>query len=120
MLKANQLKFLELAVERFGKNAVVSRNELVDLADMNGIQGNDLWWMIKPEYHASRGFYRIPDLGSQKQTAPVVTENRAAMAADIIPMRKDTPVATKKFDPNAVSEHDYAAVPAKEIGRAHV
>jgi midasin (ATPase involved in ribosome maturation) len=35
------------------------------------------------------------------------------MVADIVPIRKDTPM-TKKFNPNAVSEHDYAQVPAKD------
>jgi MoxR-like ATPase len=41
-------------------------------------------------------------------------ENVAAMAADIVPIRKDTTVAPKKFDPNAVSEHDYAQIPDKD------
>jgi len=41
------------------------------------------------------------------------TTSMAAMAADIVPIRRETPVVTK-FDPNAVSEHDYAQVPAKD------
>jgi MoxR-like ATPase len=35
------------------------------------------------------------------------------MAADIVPIRREKPVSNK-FDPNAISEHEYAHVPSKD------
>jgi MoxR-like ATPase len=104
-MKDGQKKFLELAVAKFGAGNTVDRNEIVAFAEEQGVRGVDFWWMIKPEYRVTRGFYRIPG-----------GESHVEMAADIVPIsiRRETPVAPKKFDPNAVSEHDYAQVPAKD------
>jgi MoxR-like ATPase len=106
MLKANQLKFLELATETFGVEAIVGNQDLLTLADKHGMTGSASNWIFKPDYRAGRGQYRLPRHESD-------TTSMAAMAADIVPIRRETPVVTK-FDPNAVSEHDYAQVPAKD------
>ena len=108
MLKAEQLKFLELATKSFGANATVGNQELLTLADQHGMRGSASNWLFKPQYRAGRAMYKLPAYEVTE------TENLAAMAADIVPIRRETPVTTKKFDPNAVSEHDYAQVPAKD------
>ena len=107
MFKANQLKFLELATKQFGSQSVVPVADLVALAEANNLSNADHHWLYKPTYRAGRAQYKLPAYNMTE------TENLAAMAADIVPIRRETPV-TKKFDPNAVSEHDYAQVPAKD------
>ena len=116
MFKANQLKFLELATKKFGSEAVVPVGELVELAESNGLSNVDHHWLYKPAYRAGRAMYKLPNANTQKndEASIVETESLAAMAADIVPIRRETVVTTKKFNPNAVSEHDYAAVPAKD------
>jgi len=106
MLKANQLKFLELATEKFGAEAIVPVAELVSLAKSNGLANADHHWLYKSAYRAGRAQYRLPCHEAD-------TTSLAAMAADIVPIRRESPV-TKKFDPNVVSEHEYAQIPAKD------
>lgn len=106
MLKANQSKFLELATEKFGAQAVVPVADLVSLAESNGLSNNDHHWLYKPAHRAGRALYRLPALDESATSV-------AAMAADIVPIRREKPVA-KKFDPNAVSEHDYAQIPDRD------
>ena len=118
MLKAGQIKFLECAIAQFGVEAVVPVAELVALAESNGFANTDHHWLYKPAYRAGRAVYKLPthDTSSVKQKTPtpqVDTTSIAAMAADIVPIRKDAPV-TKKFNPNAISEHEYAQIPAKD------
>lgn len=108
MLKANQLKFLELATKKFGSQAIVPVAELVSLAEANDLANADHHWLYKSAYRAGRAQYKLPAYDSTE------SENLAAMAADIVPIRRETHVAPKKFDPNAQSEHDYAAIPAKD------
>ena len=106
MLKANQSKFLELATEKFGAQAIVPVADLVSLAESNGMSNNDHHWLYKPAHRAGRALYRLPALDES-------TTSVAAMAADIVPIRREKSVA-KKFDPNAVSEHDYAQIPDRD------
>jgi len=108
-MKANQLKFLEAATLRFGAEAVVVANDLVDFAKANGFSAADRNWIFKPKYRTGRALYKLP----VSESAVVDSANQVAMAADIVPIRKDTPV-NKMFNPNAVSEHEYAQVPAKD------
>ena len=110
MLKASQSKFLEAATVRFGDQAVVPARDLVDFAKANKFSNADHGWIFKPKYRAGRALYKLP----ASESAPVADEtSMVAMAADIVPIRKDT-VMTKTFNPNAVSEHEYAQVPAKD------
>ena len=115
MLKASQIKFLEAATVRFGDQAVVAARDLSDFAKANKFSNADHGWIFKAEYRAGRALYKLPANESTPATpAPVVEEiAMVAMAADIVPIRKDT-VVTKKFNPNAVSEHEYAKVPGKD------
>ena len=112
MLKANQSKFLEAATVRFGDQAVVAARDLSDFAKANKFSNADHGWIFKAEYRAGRALYKLP--ANESDSAPVAQEtSMVAMAAEIVPIRKDTPV-TKTFNPNAVSEHEYAKVPAKD------
>jgi MoxR-like ATPase len=116
MFKANQLKFLEAATRAFGAQAVIPAKDITEFAVKNGFSNAEHGWIFKPEYRAGRAQYKLPGMTTQELSVPAVsdTESLAAMAADIVPIRRETPVTTKKFDPNAISEHDYAAVPAKD------
>ena len=115
MLKASQVKFLEAATVRFGDQAVVPARDLVDFAKANKFSNAEHGWIFKAEYRAGRALYKLPANESAPAVpAPVAQEvSIVAMAADIVPIRKDT-VMTKTFNPNAVSEHEYAQVPAKD------
>jgi MoxR-like ATPase len=115
MLKANQIKFLEAATVRFGDQAVVAARDLSDFAKANKFSNADHGWIFKAEYRAGRALYKLPANESAPVTSTPAVEEIAmvAMAADIVPIRKDT-VMTKTFNPNAVSEHEYAQVPAKD------
>jgi MoxR-like ATPase len=106
MLKATQLKFLELATEKFGVESVVTNKDILSLAEQHNMNGSASNWLFKPEHRVGRALYKLPRHEHN-------TTSLAAMAADIVPIRRETPV-TKKFDPNAVSEHEYAQIPAKD------
>ena len=109
-MNTDQSKFLEQATLQFGANAVVARSELRDFAVSRNFKRAAFRWVFEDEYRASHGKYKLPAVSGEPS---VDTTSVAAMAADIGPIRKAQPVATK-FDPNAVSEHDYAAVPEKD------
>ena len=109
-MNTDQSKFLEQATLQFGANAVVARSELRDFAVSRNFKRAAFRWVFEDEYRASHGKYKLPAVSGEPS---VDTTSVAAMAADIVPIRKAQPVATK-FDPNAVSEHDYAAVPEKD------
>ena len=112
MLKASQVKFLEAATVRYGDQAVVPARDLVDFAKANKFSNAEHGWIFKAEYRAGRALYKLP--ANESVPATVAQEvSIVAMAADIVPIRKDT-VMTKTFNPNAVSEHEYAQVPAKD------
>jgi MoxR-like ATPase len=115
MLKANQVKFLEAATVRFGDQAVVAARDLSDFAKANKFSNAEHGWIFKAEYRAGRALYKLPANESVVVptviAAPVV--EHVAMAADIVPIRKDKPL-NKTFNPNAVSEHEYAQIPAKD------
>jgi hypothetical protein len=109
-MNTDQSKFLESATLQFGANAIVTRSELRDFAMSRNFKRAAFRWVFEDEYRASHGKYKLPAVSGEPS---VDTTSIAAMAADIVPIRKASPVATK-FDPNAVSEHDYAAVPEKD------
>ena len=110
MLKANQTKFLEAATRAFGSQAVIAAKDITAFAVENGFSNADHGWIFKPEHRAGRAQYKLPAYEATD------SESIAAMAADIVPIsiRRETPVAPKKFDPNAQSEHDYAQIPSKD------
>jgi len=106
MLKANHTKFLEAATNHFGNEAVILAKEITAFANANQFSSSDYGWLFKPENRAGRAMYKLPAYDASE-------ESLAAMAADIVPIRREKPVA-KKFDPNAVSEHDYAQIPDRD------
>ncbi len=85
--------FLQTAVTRFGENAVVTRKQILALANELGMSRPR--WFFSSAESPDRGKYQIPAIGH----------------AQVIPM---TPRQNKKFDPNATSEHDYVMVPDKD------
>jgi hypothetical protein len=112
-MHTNQSKFLEKAISKFGSDAVVARGNVLKFAESLGVDIRTLSWLFVDEYRVSHGKYRLPTMVGAPSFED--TTSIAAMAADIVPIRKGQPVATTtKFDPNAVSEHDYAAVPEKD------
>ena len=115
MLKASQIKFLEAATVRFGDQAVVAARDLSDFAKANKFSNAEHGWIFKAEYRAGRALYKLPANETATTVPALVAQevSMVAMAADIVPIRKDTPV-TKTFNPNAVSEHEYAKVPGKD------
>jgi MoxR-like ATPase len=110
MLKANQTKFLEAATRAFGSQAIIAAKDITAFAVENGFSNADHGWIFKPEHRAGRAQYKLPAYEATD------SESIAAMAADIVPIsiRRENPVAPKKFDPNAQSEHDYAQIPSKD------
>ena len=84
MVKANQIKFLEMATEKFGVEAVVAVADLVSLAEKNAVSGSDHHWLYKPAYRVGRGTYKLPAMNMQEALKAPVIENEsiAAMAAD--------------------------------------
>jgi hypothetical protein len=115
MLNGNQSKFLEMAIEKFGNEAVVPMADLMSLAKSNGLSNSNHYWLYKPAYRVGRGTYKLPVMISHSVPTTTVAETQsiAAMAADIVPIRREKPVSNK-FDPNAISEHEYAHVPKKD------
>ena len=105
MLKSGQKKFLELATAKFGDGAVIERNDIISFAEENSVRRNDYRWLLQSEFRSGRGSYKIPSIDANAHVA---------MAADIVPIRRDVKPMVTKFDPNAISEHDYAQVPAKD------
>jgi MoxR-like ATPase len=85
--------FLQTAATRFGDNAIVTRKQILALAEELGM-ARPRWFFSSAE-SPDRGKYQIPPIAH----------------AQVIPM---TPRQTKKFDPNATSEHDYVMVPGKD------
>ncbi len=83
MKSARQLKFLEIAAAEYGVGSTISPKQMQEIADEHGFNSSDIFWLAKPQYRAGRGLYAIPAL----------PDNAAAMAADIVPLRKPAPVA---------------------------
>ena len=112
VMKHGQLKFLEAITNELGAFATVVAKDAVKFARDNGFSDSDHHWLYKEKYRIGRALYRLPS----------IPDNAAAMAADIVPLRKPAPVAApvverpvaKKFDPNAVSEYEYAQVPDRD------
>ena len=85
--------FLQTAVTRFGENTIVTRKQILALANELGMSRPR--WFFSSAESPDRGKYQIPSIAH----------------AQVIPM---TTRQTKKFDPNATSEHDYVMVPNKD------
>jgi hypothetical protein len=91
----NRELLIQTAISRFGENAVLTKEALIDLASELGLP-RPRWLFNDSANRVERGKYQIP----------------AIAHAQVIPMTARQ--QGKKFDPNAVSEHDYVMVPAKD------
>ena len=107
-----QQKFLEAITNRLGAGATVVAKDAVKFAQDNGFSDSDHHWLYKEKYRIGRALYKLPSM----------LDTSVAMAADIVPLRRPEPVAApvvdrpvaKKFDPNVVSEYEYAQVPERD------
>ena len=107
-LTEDQKKLVKAVAECYGTTNIKNK-QVIDLAAELGMEP-PYWFFQKYATKLSRGVWSIPCEGTK-----VAEPTTVAMApAQVIPMKPATaPVATK-FDPNAVSEFEYAQVPARD------
>ena len=97
--------FVASLVNRHGN--VVTNKEVSDLADECGL-GAPYWFFREFAEKESRGKYSIINIDSAKPASEV------ALAAEIVPLTRRSAPEAIKFDPNAVSEYEYAVVPDRD------
>ena len=122
---------LESLTKRFGKNAVLTPHEVCTFASENGYERPN--WLFTSNTKVSFGKYRLPDTidasmaiagmcfstKHEPQYIPLADvqaseqEAVADLSAEVIPLRKPQE-ASQRFDPNAVSDHAYAEIPARD------
>jgi len=109
-LTEDQKKLVKAVAECYGTTNIKNK-QVIDLAAELGMEP-PYWFFQKYATKLSRGVWAIPSEGTK-----VAESKTVAMApAEVIPMnsvRRPAPVATK-FDPNAVSEFEYAQVPERD------
>ena len=107
-LSEDQIQLVKAVTECYGTTNIKNK-QVIDLAAELGMEP-PYWFFQKYATKLSRGAWAIPCEGTK-----VAEPTTVAMApAQVIPMKPATaPVATK-FDPNAVSEFEYAQVPARD------
>jgi len=59
-MNKNAKAFLEAAVEKYGPNAIITRDNIQDVVTESGVPF-PYWFITKPEYRAERGQYRLPN-----------------------------------------------------------
>jgi hypothetical protein len=111
---ANKVRLLIAATAEFGEHAVVAAPRITEFAEKIG-EPKPMWLFVEAN-RVSRGMYRIPAAPAgipsvipkinQKQSEQVASPQMSAQVIALNP--------TKKFDPNAVSEHSYAAIPDRD------
>jgi len=119
------MAFLEAARKHFGETAKVKAKDLFTFAEENGFRYPGVW--LRENFLVTRGIFALdgstagapkPEK-SLKDTDPVTppTDAQPNAVAQVLPFPSQ-PRAPKPssvvFDPNAVSDHAYAAVPAKD------
>jgi len=103
----DKVRFVIAATAEFGDRAVVAAPRITKFAEK--IAEPKPMWLFVEANRVSRGMYRIPASPAgvrkinQKQSEQVAAPQMSAQVIALNP--------TKKFDPNAVSEYSYAAVP---------
>jgi hypothetical protein len=110
----NKVRFVIAATTEFGDRAVVAAPRITKFAEKIG-EPKPMWLFVEAN-RVSRGMYRIPAAPAgipsvipkinQKQSEQVASPQMSAQVIALNP--------TKKFDPNAVSEHSYAAIPERD------
>lgn len=94
---------LSKLIEKFGENAVVRKKDIEEFVRSLGFDNAN--FLYKKQNKVSWGMFRLP-----------TTENTASVdMAQVIQMKdKVEKQSDTKFDPNAVSEHEYAVIPEKD------
>lgn len=97
-MNAKQLQFINLVEQKFGKNYVITKQEIIELVRNKEV--NLTWpsWFTTEEYRVGRGKYRLPS-----QTV----DNSNIVMENIVPMRKPVQENVANLipekDPNFVS-----------------
>lgn len=108
----NKLKFLKLVTEKFGSQAKFKNRQMLDFAaKQKGFSRSDWNWLFSAEYKVARGEYRLPAADGLSSSAPVSEPQvpAAELSAQVVPLH-----ASKRFDPNAMSEFGHAGVPDRD------
>jgi MoxR-like ATPase len=107
-----KLSFVSAITAKFGDRAVLKSQQISDFADSNGFPRPN--WIFSTDNRVSTGKYRLPMLpAGSKPAVPQSSDELVAapaLAAEVIPLRRES----QNFDPNAVSDHEYAKVPTRD------
>lgn len=91
-MNKNAKVFLEAATQKFGDNAIITRENVQEVVDESGTP-YPYWFITKPEYRAERGQYRLPTLNGQvsvEQPTQVLRQKRLEDDSDTaIPEKYD-------------------------------
>ena len=123
---ADRNDFLKAASAAFGNGAVLSNKEIIKFAEIRGYPRPN--WLFVSENKEGHARYRLPPL------IEGVEHDSPAMAKPSLPKLKPLPAAPPKlfapqlpavpvgepmgaattFNPNAITEHEYAMIPQKD------
>lgn len=94
---------LSKLIEKFGENAVVRKKDIEEFVRSIGFDNAN--FLYKKDNKVSWGMFRLP----------TTQTNSSVNIAQVIQMKDKVEKQTHfKFDPNAVSEHEYAVIPEKD------
>lgn len=94
---------LSKLIEKFGENAVVRKKDIEEFVRSIGFDNAN--FLYKKDNKVSWGMFRLP----------TTQTNSSVNIAQVIQMKDNVEKQTHfKFDPNAVSEHEYAVIPEKD------
>lgn len=79
MFTEKQKHFIDLVESRFGKEYIISRKQILDLQEENGI-GYPNWLTTDDQYKIGRGMFKVPTLSTIS----------SASIENIVPMKKHT------------------------------
>lgn len=121
-MRTMKAKALSLAIETWGVGNKFSRKALVNVMESAGIDRRDYIFLTYEKGHSGeRGIYIVPDesleYGSMSASKIVRKTVRSEISTPTIEMAQVIPMVRQpevKFDPNAVSEYSYAAIPERD------
>ena len=115
----DKMRFLLAATEKFGDREIVAAPRITELAERLG-EPKPMWLFVKAN-RVSRGMYRLPAAAAgisakHPRTQPVPSPSQPVAAPEMLAATTNVvPISSsKKFDPNVVSTHSYAAVPERD------
>lgn len=120
-LNINQQEFLAKAQAFFKASGGVFKNrEMLDFAASTGLEKKDWNWVFNDDFKLERGLYKLPDDGVQVTQENVGDRTATHSNVSAVQMTRGTQAApasqtaSKKFDPNALSEYNHAVVPERD------